>query len=718
MQGAISASRTVSTWGQQANMASLDILMVAPDDLVAPSSIWFEAIELAGFGVSGPGPGETYDPSFHEITYVWEFDDVGGFDADVNIPEAWNDRNIAYGKRAAHVFRAPGTYQVRLWAVDQEGRTGEATTTITVANPETAYPGGRTICYDSSGNFTGAPAGAQQVTSPGSLESAVGNLTQSGRVLFRRGSDQLLSVNFNGATYDQNIRFGAFGSGARPILRPPFAETIFSMGQNAGIKDVSYESLDIRGRWDPTTESGSPEDKAFSVLGRNVVELTTTIHDCRFTGLSTIDVSSIKALPFTSIVSDSVIEDWCLYGFFSNRQNDGVNDNSRIALIGTAIQQNPDACNGADTGGFHGIQNQNGPFRYSSARKILLRSSYFFSNASWTVGSQPTMRMMTGHSGGCSAIADRVAFEGGSIVLSIQATPNVPGNFLFDKILVVGTADTINFVRIGAGGTTLRNAFMWHPDAPNIGYGAGPSEYINNTGGGSDAENLVTPVALHNISVLDELSGSSRVFSDLDTDFVNFTQENNLTHAPNKTTPVIGAAPLETSATLAGFTPRYTGRRDSISRPQVETGSQTSAGASLTFSYPTGPSGGSMSAADFNASGGHFMRNLTNGDYHYLERGDISISLGGSITVTNTSGSAMPAGDYRLVLEYNGNVTDTQYASPTPSPLMRPVSGSAAYRTAANGFVSLHDFFGQMRPGFPVSGSGPETASRGAFEPQ
>jgi len=717
-QGTKSVSSSVSSWGQ-GSVGSIDILQVQTDNLVAPAAIWFEAINVEGLAATGPGAGEIYDPSFHEITYIWDFDDAGGFDDGLNIPDVWNDRNIAYGKRAAHVFRAPGTYQVSLWAVDRNGVTAQVTTSVTIADPETSFPGTRTICYNTGGNFAGAPAGSQQVTSVSALGQAIAGLSQPGRVLFRRGSDQEISLTMSGPNYNQNIIFGAFGSGARPILRPPFAGAIFSIGQNGAIKHLVCEGLDIRGRWNPMTEAGSPQDRAFSTLGRSISEMTTVLHDCRFSGLGAVDISTLKAVPFTSVVSDSVIEDWCLYGFFANRQNEGVNDNSRIALIGTAIQQNPDACKGADTGGFHGLQNQNGPVRYASARKFLMRSCYLFSNNSWTLGTQPTLRMITGNDGGCSAIADRVAFEGGSIILSIDGSPKTPGNFLFDKILLVGTADTITFARIGDGGTTLRNVLMWHPDAPNLGYGQGPVEMINSTAGGSDASNLSVPVAIHNVTAYDELSGNSRVFSDLGVNFTNYTEENNIVHAPNKSSPVTGSAPLDVSSTLAGFTPRYAGRRDSISRPQTQKNSDTANGATIVFSYPSGPGGsGTLSAPDFSPSDMHFMKNMSTGAYYYRARGDFTISFGGgSITVTNTTGSAMPSGDYRLALEYTNHVTDPQYATTSAVPIVRPLSGSSAFESAGGAFIGTDDLLQQRRPGLPVPGSGPETSSRGAIEP-
>ena len=79
-QGAASDSGAVPTWGQGSLSASLDILKIEAVTVPAPAFVWFEAINLAGFDVSGgPGPGEIYDPSFDGITFVWMMRTKVGF---------------------------------------------------------------------------------------------------------------------------------------------------------------------------------------------------------------------------------------------------------------------------------------------------------------------------------------------------------------------------------------------------------------------------------------------------------------------------------------------------------------------------------------------------------------------------------------------------------------------------------------------------------------
>ena len=721
-QGVDTVSSSVTGWGQ-IPMASIDILKVE-SEMVAPAGVWFEAIGLSGFAVpGGPGPGEDYDPSFHEITYVWDFGDPGVFDAALNLPDAWTDRNVAYGKRAAHVYRAAGTYTVRLWAVDRSGTWAEATTTVTVGDPDTAYPGGRTICYSQSGDFAGAPGGAQLVTSDGALQDAVAGLSQTGRVLFKRGSDQTVSLSFYGGAFNQNIRFDAWGAGARPIVRPPRNGTAIEISQSTPALHRTVAGIDFRGDWDPTTEVGGFLNKAFDMFLSDANGMFTVFHDCRFSGLSDVGVVTIKAVAYTSVFSDCIIENWSVIGCYGHAQNDGVNPISRIAFLGTAVQQHPDACHGTD-GERAGLSNQQGPIRYETQQDMLFRSSYLFSNTSWAAGAQPCIRIGTTNPGGLSLIVDRGVFEGGSVVVEQkpeQDSQKVPGNFLFDRMLVVATADTSAPVLLAFGGSTVRNTLIYWPNTP-LDADAYPGDAIESWAGGSSPANLNAPVAIHNVSFLNELSAANNnqddiAFAPSMADFNNLTVENILHYAPNQNNPALGDLPLG-PGDIPGFTPRYPGIRNSIGKPAATSGDVPS-GGTITFAYPVGQDGATLlSASDFNATGGrHFIRNAGTNDYSSRDRGDFTVTLGGGgVTVTNTSGATWPGGEFRLQLEYLNYVTDAAHASPPGVPLGRPGQGSGAFRTGG-GLVALDDFLLQRRPGLPAPGSPQGASSQGCVEP-
>lgn len=715
-QGSKSDSGSVSAWGQ-ASMAAIDILKIE-GEMVAPAGVWFEAIGMSGFDATGPGPGESYDPSFHEVTFIWDFGekDAQGnplvWDAALNIPDAWKNRSIAYGKSAAHVFRTPGTYTVTLWAVDGSGNIGTASTTVTIADPDTAYPGSRTICYSDIGDFAGAPAGAQLVSSVPSLVSAVSNLSQTGRILFKRGSDQTLEANIIG---NQNFRVGTWGTGERPILRPPLNRYVFEISQGLrNLKFRTYDGLDFRGSWDPATETGGYYDNVWANLLSDAPNMMTVVHDCRISGMSGVNLTTLKAVDFTTILSDTIIDGWSEYGFVGNTQNDGVTDGTRIALIGTAIQQLADACNGALGFGYgDDMSNEQGPIRWGTTRRWLMRSCYVFSNTSWAGGSQPCIRVGADSRDVDEFIGDRLVLEGGnSSYQHITYNGFKTNNTLIDRFLFIGSADTQNLFDSEASGFTLRNGYGWLPPIPRrTHHESGLFKKLPSSG------TLSEPVKLFNVSVLDEQSGGFTPLLSGFADFTTLTVENNFFHAATQPGgPDEGAFGI---TTISGVTPRYAGFRASIGRP-LTTVSGVANGSSITFSYPTGQDGSTVSsAADFSPTGRHWLRIWGTGNPRfYQEHGHFTIAFNASnIVVTNTSGAAWPGGDFRLICDYLNYVTDSTYASPATVPLPRPQSGAPSYQTGNLGQKAIDDFLLTHRPGLPVAGWPAGNASKGAVEP-
>lgn len=711
LQNGLTVSDSVATWGQ-ANLGTVDINKIE-SELAAPAAVWFEAVNVSGFNVpAGAAPGEVYEPGFHDITFIWDFGESGDttFAAPLNIPDAWNDRNIAYGRRAAHVYRNPGTYTVTLWCVDSDGTVGQQTTTVTVV-ADTLFAGARTICFAADGDFSGAPSGAQQVTSAAALQTAIANLSQSGQVLFRRGS---VTANFSlvlaGSAFNRNVRFGAWGSGARPVLSPPRDGTLFHIDQNTPIKERIFNGLDLRGSWDPTRETGG-NDNPFGTLLSDAADMLHLVHDCRMSGFNSVNLSTLKPQAFISIVNDSLIEDWYGYGYFAHNQNDGLNPNSRMALIGTAVQQNPDAANGNIGEGYGlGMTTEQGPLRYASTQQFLLRCAYFFSNTTWSGDAQPCVRAASGNED-CELIADRVVLEGGTNPLELQKTAGTDrGNFLCDRMLLLGTADTNVFVKTAFSGLTMRNVYGWMPDVPR---NPGPGQaHFAKTGGGVLAE----AVRLSNATVVYMPPGGDVPLVDQGflNDFLDVTVENTLHHAPNQNTPLTADDP-DLSGTIAGVTPRYAGRRNSIRKPSANASGSSN---TLVFSYPAGQGGtGTTGPSDYDPNGRHWVRNTSNNGRFYREDGDFTVSLGASnVTLTRTSG-AWPAGDYRLGMDYLNYVTDASRASPGAVPLPVPKSGTPPYRSGGQGAVAIDDLLLVRRPGLPVPNSPGGTASKGAVEP-
>jgi len=116
-----------------------------------------------------------------------------------------------------HVFTlvTPGTHTIKMWAYDGTTMFGPSSVTVTIQDPEVVFAGSLTTVVSTSGNFTGAPVGANQVTSSDfDAQILSGTVSGSGkRVLFRVGETFNSSVSgaFNSRT---NYYVGTYGTGA------------------------------------------------------------------------------------------------------------------------------------------------------------------------------------------------------------------------------------------------------------------------------------------------------------------------------------------------------------------------------------------------------------------------------------------------------------------------------------------------------------------------
>ncbi|MHC5065237.1 MAG: putative Ig domain-containing protein [Planctomycetota bacterium] len=166
---------------------------------VAPLSVFFDATQT----ISSEYPNKP----FHGLAYHWDFGDAGS-------ARLTSTGAVASGAVASHVFETPGSYLVRLTVTEPDGSVGTSDVTIDVTDPDQVYAGNNTICISSSGDFTGAPAGAQQLTMS-SFDQGLTHYAGGRRVLVRRGD----SVNSTGMTFSNSQLsgggiIGAFGQGS------------------------------------------------------------------------------------------------------------------------------------------------------------------------------------------------------------------------------------------------------------------------------------------------------------------------------------------------------------------------------------------------------------------------------------------------------------------------------------------------------------------------
>lgn len=196
-------------------------------EMVAPEGVTFTPdFDLIGAAFGLSAPAGVYDPRMHDLRYSWTFGDPGVFLAPVNLRLEHADRNTATGFEAAHVYRTPGVYTVRL---DVTGTVGGAPVeayserTVTIGDPGSIFAGARTYFVSPSSNWSQAPAGAQLVDS---LNDAAGWANEDGaagpyRIMLNRGENHAWGGRRFGFNVDDATTIHIVpgpGAGALPTL--------------------------------------------------------------------------------------------------------------------------------------------------------------------------------------------------------------------------------------------------------------------------------------------------------------------------------------------------------------------------------------------------------------------------------------------------------------------------------------------------------------------
>ena len=172
---------------------------------VAPLYVNFDATATTSTASSNPS---------HELFFAHDFGDTGaGTWANGVQSSGLTSKNAGYGPVTGHVFETPGTYTVT--SVITDGVNSETVTnTITVQDPNTVYAGTATICISHSGNFTGAPSGATQITAGSTDMYAAWNTHKASnkRILFCKADAWTCSatVSLDGYT---GVFLGGYGTG-------------------------------------------------------------------------------------------------------------------------------------------------------------------------------------------------------------------------------------------------------------------------------------------------------------------------------------------------------------------------------------------------------------------------------------------------------------------------------------------------------------------------
>jgi hypothetical protein len=170
----------------------------------APLAVHFDATGSTSTtaGISDPAKGGT----FRQIKHAFDFGDPNS--GTHSISGLSRNTEPSGGGLAAHVFASPGTYTVTVKSTDGSGATGSASVTITVSDPSTLT----TYAISKTGSFTGAPAGAKQLT-----QTTMPIFSSNSRYFFNRGEDWSSSeISIQDPL--TNVHVDAYGTGANPIF--------------------------------------------------------------------------------------------------------------------------------------------------------------------------------------------------------------------------------------------------------------------------------------------------------------------------------------------------------------------------------------------------------------------------------------------------------------------------------------------------------------------
>lgn len=712
----------------------VEISTIEQSTLIAPTVVYADAVNIAGMAAQdGADPGEVYDPSFHEITFVWTLTRPvgasGTFGPTLNMPTAWNNRNLAYGKRVAFVLDEPGSYTLNLWCVDANGKTAAASTSFTVQDPDSVFTGTRTILYDptGTGDPSNYPSADVQTTWTGvkSARTTLGATTA--RILVKRGEqvDGEEIANFGSSV--SNIRIGPWGTGADPILGPRGVDAGYLITENGdgGNDELVIYGIKFQGGWDSATETGVPE-----LPFRLVRNSTRTdpyfqlIHNCTFDGMVACWASAIGTggnnFEARTCYSECTITNWRDYGLFIADGGDPAGDN-RLAILGCSIQQDENALSG---GSKNGLYNTHGCIRTTGMQNTYISGCSLFSRSGWSpLGSvtadNGALRLNTQANEGHNYVIDRVAIEGMVRVQDAEGNNDKAGNYLFDKVIqTLGSRNYDPVFSVAFGGTTIRNYLGVMLNKPAA-HGAVMGEFISAENDGLDATNVASPVRVYNSTFLDlrnDANSDSKVPDAVA--FSNFsagTEANNVIHAPNRTSTVVADAPIDLT-TSAGPVPEHKGQRYNFLHEEGTLASDVADGATLSIPYsqikdtlynPTDTDDGTATdQAYWTAISGtdtlHVIR--VNDTGYHAQQGDISVSFADAtnVVITNTSGVTWSSGaGWVLRLDRTTNLPAFESAQSSVGetvPTGRPQSGSAAIGDGDTGLKAYDDLLLAERP--------------------
>lgn len=713
-------------------------------DEIGPELIAFQVTGWSGFDTPGPTAGG-FDARIHDIDYFWNFGDSGSTFTTGRLLSHMQDANVAYGADVAHVFEA-GTYNVSCLAVERSsGIAALYEASFTVKDPDTEFSGTQTLYVSTAADYSTKPTGAVEYTNFVTAMAAVKSLASGSkrRVMLKRGETHTLSSAIDGnGTWPSSIYICAEpGAGAKPIINFTATGTLTGVIDRMRIMDrptssdkiaMTWDGIDVRGPWDPTTESGlsagtstgygflnANEDNPSRALPEGLPEYT-LVTNCDIKGFGTpFWCSRSDRLPMRGI-HNTTVRDWNDYAIFGDSGFGG------LYLLGADLGQNPDALNGATTSA-PGVHNRHGPVRISSGIFVmdgcdLFSATGWFPNVPGYNTIQPCLRLFFGQAlvtPDDRANIRRSIFEGGFSVIGIGDQDGGGGPKTINAVLaqnyIIASHMTFDHILCQWRGTTIENNIFTVPNTPAIsGYGFQRAVTIRVAG---DAGSATERIAVrHNTLVglkTTANGGASHSMMDTEASFSapEAVESNSVVHYPALDTPNTPRAPLTIANTITPKTKGYRRRREVFTG--TIPGGGVANGDSFTIAYSAGSfwsesPGSSTTYETTEATANHFGLVGSANLWAWVSvctpnnECPFDVTFGASeITVTNTSGTAWSAGaPYRF--EFERTVANlppvlTQYATPAENlGNVTPETGSSAIG-AATGLAPGTHLLGDRR---------------------
>ena len=551
----------------------------------APAGVQIEA--------TATSPASRVDMPYHDIEYVWSFDDVGNYQYLDNSPMWGTSKNVAYGPVVSHVFVDPGTYTVSCTAYDGENTPVTETITITVNDPDTVFSGTQTAVVSTASNFAGAPSGAGQYTSVAAAMTALGSETNQ-RIMLRYGETYNTSqIEFDETTGSgRKFMVDAFGTPAdgNPFLDEPTSVYAIAFNVSDSCADeCMVRNIDYEGGYDPT--SATPV-----VSGNGLVTYTSTnkpytafktTWGCHIknSAATSIDVNTAdSANPMINVyVGDCWLDGWMSFGLIfgdggesgfcgvkakqptgtRNGPNKGLYDGYEWpdhCFFRCSRPQGPCTFHNCDIAGFNdwsSAGNSSAPTKYSMNPGIRWNSG---------AGAFPSDQMLN---------IDRLRSEGFPFEIINETSNTIRRNnyALVDRFYAVLTSH--QRMANGHGGSTLRNGVFVAPNARSCSsVGLQGGIMIGDTGyawasGITDAN--ARRIEIYSCAFADlqsddnskrrDQTGSARPFAFPTTSVTDSFIGNNIGYAPNRVS-VSGYStdnPLNTTGSI--WTPLFDGER-------------------------------------------------------------------------------------------------------------------------------------------------------------